>query len=37
MSQHLADNSRTTAEEQVNIPEEAEVFVFPTMYPQHSA
>ena len=34
MSQHLADNSRTTAEEQVNIPEEAEVFVFPASFAQ---
>ncbi|HEY9613103.1 non-ribosomal peptide synthetase, partial [Allocoleopsis sp.] len=34
MSQHLADNSRTTAEEKLNTPEEAEVFVFPASFAQ---
>jgi hypothetical protein len=34
MSQHLADNSRTTLEEKLNVPEEAEVFVFPASFAQ---
>jgi amino acid adenylation domain-containing protein len=34
MSQHLADNSRTTPEEKLNVPEEAEVFVFPASFAQ---
>jgi amino acid adenylation domain-containing protein len=34
MSQHLADNSRTAAEEKLNTPEEAEVFVFPASFAQ---
>ena len=34
MSQHLADNSRTTADEKLNLPEEAEVFVFPASFAQ---
>ncbi len=34
MSQHLADNSHTAAEEKSNIPEESEVFVFPASFAQ---
>ncbi|HEY9830742.1 MAG TPA: amino acid adenylation domain-containing protein [Stenomitos sp.] len=34
MSQHLADNSHTAAEEQVNTSDEAEVFVFPASFAQ---
>ena len=34
MSQHLADNSRTAAEEKLNTSEEAEVFVFPASFAQ---
>nr|WP_017317820.1 non-ribosomal peptide synthetase [Mastigocladopsis repens] len=34
MSQHLYDNSHSTAEEKLNIPEEAEVFIFPTSFAQ---
>jgi hypothetical protein len=34
MSQHLADNFHTAAEEQLNIPEESEVFVFPASFAQ---
>jgi amino acid adenylation domain-containing protein len=34
MSQHLADNSHTTTEEQLNIPGESEVFVFPASFAQ---
>jgi hypothetical protein len=34
MSQHLADNSRTAAEEKLTVPEEAEVFVFPASFAQ---
>jgi amino acid adenylation domain-containing protein len=34
MSQHLADNSRTTTDEKLNLPEEAEVFIFPASFAQ---
>jgi hypothetical protein len=34
MSQHLADNSRTTTDEKLNHPEEAEVFAFPASFAQ---
>jgi amino acid adenylation domain-containing protein len=34
MSQYLSDNSLTAAEEKLNTPEEAEVFVFPASFAQ---